>query len=164
MVEAFHRELAGVDGAAYGREVTLDDLAVHDPRSPTCVLGKDHGGRQVEDHGDRRNAGRPGSGQDRSPVRRDRVRRIDDRGSAFRHPAVQSSEQDPEGERGGSLVRLIPGDGKAQGVRRQDLVGFEAASGHRRLTRPRRADQHGEARVGQDQGRHRVGVGMPLSG
>ena len=37
MVEAFHRELAGVDGAAYGREVTLNDRAVHDPRGPSCV-------------------------------------------------------------------------------------------------------------------------------
>ena len=70
--------------------------------------------------------------------------------------------EDPERDGRCALVGLVPGDGGAQGIRREDLVRREQPGGERGLPGAGRADEHDETRVGKDQRRH--GGGAPAYG
>lgn len=157
VVEAFGRQLAPVDRAADGRHVAIDDDGVDDAGGPAGVLGEDRFGWEVQDQGDRRDAGRARSLEERSAVFGLRVGGVDHGRLAVGQAPLQALMEDSEGGPRGALVGLVARYHRAHGVGGQDLVGGEQAGRQRGLAGAGRADEHDEVRVGEDQRRHEAG-------
>lgn len=151
VVERFDEQPARVDCLSDRGEVPVHDGTVDDAFGSSGVLGVDLRRPQVEDDRDHGDAGRLGSLQQAPTVLRSGVRCVDDRRLALRETAIEVCIEDVERGRGRSLVGRIPGDRGAQGVRGEDLTRREQAGRQRGFPGASCADEHNQARIGQDE-------------
>ena len=124
-----------------------DDRLVDDPRAARRVPGEDDLGRQVEDDGGGRDAGRGRPREERPSRRGLDAGRIDDRQLSRGQTPRELAVEPPECGVRRALVGLVARDHRAETVRREDLVRGEVPCRERRLAHAGRADQDDQARV-----------------
>jgi hypothetical protein len=123
-------------------EVAVDDGLVDLPEDASGVPGGHDRRRKGENDGHGRDVGSRRARNELAAGGTFDVRCVDDDEAPDGEPPNQLAMEDPEGQSRGSLVRGVPRDRLAVGVRREDLRRVEEAGRERRLARAGRTDEN----------------------